>query len=80
MFSFVIILCSGYYLSCFCGIYMNTQIHLIKDSMISLIISLLIPFIFYLVPGIFRISALRNDKPNRIMLYKVSQFIENWFC
>ena len=80
LFAFVIILCSGYYLSCFCGIYMNTQIHLIKDSMISLIISLLIPFIFYLVPGIFRISALRNDKPNRIMLYKVSQFIENWFC
>ena len=34
IFAFVIILCSGYYLSCFCGIYMNTQIHLIKDSMI----------------------------------------------
>ena len=70
----------GYYIACFWGVYINTQIHLIKDSIISLIISLLIPFILYLIPGIFRIPSLRVIKQNRIILYKISQFIKNWFC
>ena len=78
--SFIFLICFGYYITCFCGIYINTQIHLIKDSIMSLFISLLIPFIMYLLPGIFRIPSLRVMKPNRIILYKVSQFIENWFC
>ena len=78
--SFIVLIIFGYYIVCFCGVYINTQIHLIKDSIISLIISLLIPFISYLIPGIFRIPALRVIKPNRIILYKISQFIENLFC
>ena len=78
--SFIFLICFGYYITCFCGIYINTQIHLIKDSIMSLFLSLLIPFIMYLLPGIFRIPSLRVMKPNRIILYKVSQFIENWFC
>ena len=78
--SFIILIFFGYYITCFCGIYKNTQIHLIKDSIMSLIISLLIPFILYIIPGIFRIPSLRVIKPNRIVLYKISQFIENWFC
>ena len=78
--SFIFLIFFWYYISCFCGIYINTQIHLIKDSLLSLILSLLIPFILYLLPGILRIPALKVMKPNRIILYKVSQFIENWFC
>ena len=78
--SFIFLICFGCYIACFCGVYINTQIHLIKDSIMSLFISLLIPFIMYLLPGIFRIPSLRVMKPNRIILYKVSQFIENWFC
>ena len=69
-----------YYITCFCGIYINTQIHVIKDSIISLIISLVIPFIFYIIPGIFRISSLRVKKPTRKIYYNFSRFIENWFC
>ena len=78
--SFIILLFFTYYITCFCGVYINTQIHLIKDSIISLIISLLIPFIMYLLPGIFRIPSLKAIKANRVILYKVSQFIENWIC
>ena len=78
--SFIILIFFTYYIVCFCGVYINTQIHLIKDSIMSLIISLLIPFGLYLIPGIFRIPAIRTIKPNRIILYKISQFIENWFC
>ena len=78
--SIIILIFFGYYIICFCGVYINTQIHLIKDSIMSLIISLLIPFVLYLIPGIFRIPALRAIKSNRVILYNVSQFIENLFC
>ena len=78
--TFIILICCLYYITCFCGIYINTQIHLIKDSIMSLIISLLIPFVLCLIPGIFRIPSLRVVKANRVTLYKITQFIENWIC
>ena len=77
---FIVLLFFWYYITCFCGIYINTQIHLIKDTMISLMISLLIPFVLYTIPGIFRISSLRVEKPTRKLLYNISSFIENWIC
>ena len=69
-----------YYITCFCGIYVNTQIHLIKDSIISLITSLVFPFAIYIIPAIFRILSLRVEKPTRKILYNFSGFIENWIC
>ena len=76
--TFIVLIFLWYYITCFCGIYINTQIHLIKDSIISLITSLLIPFGIYIIPGIFRISALRAEKPTRKFLYNFSSFLENW--
>ena len=78
--SFIVFLFCWYYLTCFCGIYINTQSHLIKDSIISLMASLLIPFHLNLIPGIFRISALNVKKPSRKCLYKFSIFLENYLC
>ena len=78
--TFIILLFCWYYITCFCGIYVNTQIHLIKDSIISLITSLLIPFVLIIIPTIFRISALSAEKPSRKCLYNFSLFVENWFC
>ena len=69
-----------YYITCFCGIYINSQIHLIKDSIFSLITSLLIPFVLYLMTGIFRISSLRVQNGKRKILYNFSLFLVNWFC
>ena len=68
-----------FYISCFCCIYENTQMHLIKDSLMSLGLSFIYPFFISLIPGIFRIPSLNNNKGNRIYMYKFSQFIENLF-
>ena len=57
---------------------MYTQIHLIKDTIISLITSLLLPFGLFLIPGIFRIPALKEEKQNLKCLYKFSSFLENY--
>jgi len=80
LISFVVLLFFWYYIVCFCGIYANTQIHLIKDSAISLLTGLFIPFAMYLIPTIFRISALKAKKPSRAFLYKLSSFVENYIC
>ena len=65
--SSIFLLFFWYYISMFCAIYANTQIHLIKDTFISLIISLITPFIINLLPGIFRIPSLSNINNNRII-------------
>ena len=56
-------------------IYVNTQTHLIKDCIISLITSLIYPFGISLIPALFRIPAIRMKKP---CLYKFSSFLENY--
>ena len=66
------------YVSCFCGIYVNTQIHLIKDAIISFSLSLIYPFGILLIPGIFRISALKAKKKDKKYLYKFSQFLQDF--
>ena len=58
-FNIVFLLLFWYYVTCFCGIYSNTQMHLLKDSLVSFITSLITPFCFYLIPGVFRILALK---------------------
>ena len=62
---FICLLCFGYYLSMFCAIYINTQIHLIKDTLLSFGISLVSPIIINIFPGIFRIPALSNRNKKR---------------
>ena len=66
-----------YYITCFCGVYLNTQIHLIKDSIISFALSLAYPFGIYLLPGMLRIPALNDEKKNKKCMYKLSQFVQN---
>ena len=63
-----------YYLSCFCAVYKNTQLFLIKDTIIGFIVTLLYPLFINLLPGIFRIPSLSNG--NRIIMYKFSRFVE----
>ena len=74
--SFILLLIFWYYISCFCCIYENTQIHLFKDSLMSFIISLIYPVFINLLPGIFRIPALSNKKADKSCMYKFSQIIE----
>ena len=64
-----------YFLSCFCAVYVNTQAILIKDSILSFCLSMIYPFGLCLLPGVFRIAALRAKKHDKEILYKFSNFI-----
>ena len=64
-----------YFLSCFCGVYINTQTILFEDSLISFGISMLYPFGINLLPGMFRIQALRAKKKDQKTLYKASNLL-----
>ena len=74
--NFLLLLLFWYYISCFCAIYKNTQIHLIKDTLISFGFYLLYPFGLNLFPGIFRIPALKSSNKNKECLYKFSKIIQ----
>jgi hypothetical protein len=75
--NFLLLLLFWYYLSCFCAIYKNTQLHLLKDTLISFELSLLYPFGLCLIPGIFRIFSLRATMQDKECIYKISQFIQS---
>ena len=76
--SFLFLLFFWYYLSMFGVIYKNTQIHLLKDTLISFGLSLIIPFIFYLLPGLFRIPSLSSKNKKRECLYNLSKFLQSF--
>jgi hypothetical protein len=75
--STIFLLCFWYYLSMFCAIYVNTQIHLIKDTVYSFVLSLIYPFGTYLIPCLFRIIALWAKNKDKNYIYSFSQFIED---
>ena len=74
--SYIFLCFFWYYISIFCVIYANTQLHLIKDTLLSYAISLIKPIIISLLPGIFRIISLSNSRNNRKALYVISKFIQ----
>ena len=65
-----------YYISCFCAIYKNTQKHLIKDTLITFGLSMLYPFYLCLLPGLWRIPALRAEQKDKKLIYKLGTIIE----
>ena len=76
IFNFLFLSLFWYYVSCFCAVYKNTQIYLIKDTLISFATSLLYPFILNLIPGIFRLPALKSANKSKECLYKISRIIQ----
>ena len=74
--TFLILIFFWYYISCFCVVYNNTQVYIIKDTFISYILSLFYPFFLCLLPGIIRILILRTRRQNNECLYKFSQLIQ----
>ena len=76
--SFIFLLFFWYYISMFCVIYRNTQIHLLKDTLMSFGLSFAFPFIFYFLPGIFRIPALSAENNKRKYLYNFSKFLQSF--
>ena len=74
--SFVFLIFFWYYISIFCVIYKNTQLHLLKDTLMSVGLSLLVPFVIYLIPGMCRIPSLYNRK--RKCLFYFSQILQSF--
>jgi len=65
-----------FYLSLFGAIYRNTQLHLIKDTLLSFGFSLFYPFVIYLFPGMFRIPSLSDSKNKKKYLYNLSKLLQ----
>ena len=64
-----------YFITCFCAVYKNTQMILIKDTLVSFALSMLYPFGINLLPGMLRIPALRAQKKDKKCLYKTSTIV-----
>ena len=75
IFSLLLIFFFWYFISSFCAVYKNTQMILIKDTLISFGLSMLYPFGLNLIPGMFRIPALRAVKKDKKTLYKFSRIV-----
>ena len=72
--SLIFLIFFWYYLSSFCAVYQNSQISLIKNVLISFALSLLFPFILYIIPSILRKISLKSKKTE--MIYIISKFIQ----
>ena len=70
---FILLLFFWYYLSTFCSVFVNSQIPLLKDTIISYGLSMLYPFGLNLIPGFLRIPSLK--KRNKKILYNISKII-----
>ena len=55
--SIIFLLSLWYFIAMFGAIYKNTQIHLLKDTLISFGLSLIYPFFINLLPGFFRVPV-----------------------
>ena len=62
------------YSSSFCAVFKNTQLYLFISGGISLGIVMLLPFLYYAIPALCRITAIKGK--NNSCLYKFSQFVE----
>ena len=74
--NFILLFFFWFYVGLFCSVFRNTQIYLIERTLISLLFYLLYPFILCLLPGIFRIPALKSIKKDKFCLYKFSTIIQ----
>ena len=75
LLNIILLLFFWYFISCFCAVYKNTQIILIKDTLISFGISMLYPFGLNLLPGMFRLPALGAQNKDKKCLYIFSTLV-----
>ena len=70
--SFTLLGIFWFYIGCFCAVFSNTQIYLLKDTMISFALSLFLSFIKILLKCLLRIHSLKE--PGKF-LYKLSKIL-----
>ena len=71
--SFIFLLFFWYYVSMFDAVYRNTQFLLLEDTLVSFGLSLIYPFFIFLIPGIFRIPALKDSQKKSEYMYRFSK-------
>ena len=64
-----------YYIGCFCCVYKNTQKILLRDSIMTFIISMIYPIFLCMIPCSLRLTALRDKLERKKCMYKLSQFL-----
>ena len=64
------------FLSSFGAVFKNTQIVLLKNTLISFSISFIYPFIYNIIPCFFRICSLSNRKNNCSCVYNTNKFLQ----
>ena len=64
-----------YYVSAFCAVYSIIQIHMIKDSLISILLSNSYILLLSLIPTIIRNFSLKKENNKRKFLYLMSQIL-----
>ena len=74
----VIILCLIWvYIACFFLIFQNTQIYVIRNTLISFGVSMIAPFILYLIPSLFRkLSIKGNETKCSHFFYMISTILQ----
>ena len=75
LFTFIFFGIYWYIIASFCGVYENTQVAFIKDSLMSFLLSLIYPFILYLIPSGLRLFAIKSKSMNLECIYKLSDII-----
>ena len=75
IFVFIFYIIYLYIISVFCGVYRNTQIIFIKDSVYSFSIGLIYPLVLYFIQAILRYCSLRNKKKRCMCIYNFSYMI-----
>ena len=76
IFTFLVFLFHWYFISAFCAVYQNTQVIYLRDSAISILVSLIDPFIIYAFTCLLRaISLLNCCRKKLCCFYKISEII-----
>ena len=71
--SLMIIFFGWFYISCFCAVFHNTQIILLKCSLYTLLSTFVYPFFICLITSSIRICALSDGKKDKKCLYGFSK-------
>ena len=63
------------YIAAFCAVYKNTQLNFFINIIISFVLSNIIPFVYCLIPTIFRLDAVREESKLSFVIYRIFQII-----
>ena len=74
--SLIFIIFITYFVICFSLVYVNNQIVLISNALVTLAEIAFYPFILGIISVIFRYISLKDEKRNRHILYKFNQYYE----